>query len=524
MIMGSKRSIWIAAIAIAAVGLGFISAAAGSANGPQPGASAPTAVTASVTLPANPDNRFSAPYTIGRGWTPARTVSAGDWDGNGFHDLMLVASDGRLLLYAAQAREQFAAARQIGRGWQVAESVAGGVDWDRDGKMDLLSRLNDGRLMLYPGNGSGGFLAARQIGNGWSGMRTWTVVQQSVGGYPAVIATDTSGIMRVYPTNGSGSFVTPVRLGGGWLPMSHVLGGGDWDKNGRSDLLVVDDEARLRLYAAAASGTQFTVTQIGNGWSFPKLLAAQVDARSQTIWAVQSDGILRAYPATYTGTNAGFTPWPAVPAKWAGTDWEVFPTTQPLVALTFDAGASDAGVSTILSTLRSRGVPASFFVTGQFARDYPSSVRAIAAAGYPVGNHSDTHPEFSTLTNEQIRLELARAEAAIWPLTGKTSMPYFRFPYGDRTALDITVVNSFGYVPFRWTVDSLGWQGTSGGMTASSVCSRVLNAARNGQIALMHVGANPDDGTTLDADALPCIIDGLQARGYGFVTLEALLD
>jgi hypothetical protein len=32
----------------------------------------------------------------------------------------------------------------------------------------------------------------------------------------------------------------------------------------------------------------------------------------------------------------------------------------------------------------------------------------------------------------------------------------------------------------------------------------------------------PNDGTTLDAAALPAIIDGLRARGYGFVTLGAL--
>jgi hypothetical protein len=39
----------------------------------------------------------------------------------------------------------------------------------------------------------------------------------------------------------------------------------------------------------------------------------------------------------------------------------------------------------------------------------------------------------------------------------------------------------------------------------------------------MHVGSNPDDGTTLDADALPSMIGRLRAAGYGFVTLDALL-
>ncbi|MFB9732999.1 VCBS repeat-containing protein [Ornithinimicrobium kibberense] len=258
---------------------------------------------------------FSAPYQIGRGWPADRTISAGDWDGNGFSDLMLVASDGRLLLYPATARERFASPRQIGKGWLVAESVQGGVDWDRDGALDLVARFTDGRLMLYRGNGTGGFASARQIGKGWLQMRTWTPVQQSVNGYPAVVATDAAGTMHVYPTNGTGDFRARTTLGGGWAPMEQVVGAGDWDKNGRSDLLVVDDEARLRLYAASASGTSFPMSLIGKGWSvFPRIFATQHDARAQTIWAVRTDGALYAYPATYGGPNNAFTPWPPTTA------------------------------------------------------------------------------------------------------------------------------------------------------------------------------------------------------------------
>jgi peptidoglycan-N-acetylglucosamine deacetylase len=38
---------------------------------------------------------------------------------------------------------------------------------------------------------------------------------------------------------------------------------------------------------------------------------------------------------------------------------------------------------------------------------------------------------------------------------------------------------------------------------------------------LMHVGSNPDDGSTLDADALSDIITRVEARGYRFVDLDA---
>ena len=69
-------------------------------------------------------------------------------------------------------------------------------------------------------------------------------------------------------------------------------------------------------------------------------------------------------------------------------------------------------------------------------------------------------------------------------------------------------------MPIRWTVDTLGWQGTAGHISAAVVVSRVLAAARPGEIVLMHAGSNPDDHTTLDADALPRVISELRARGY----------
>lgn len=48
---------------------------------------------------------------------------------------------------------------------------------------------------------------------------------------------------------------------------------------------------------------------------------------------------------------------------------------------------------------------------------------------------------------------------------------------------------------------------------------RVLAAARPGAIVLLHAGRHPQDGSTLDADALPGIIRGLVKRGYDFTTI-----
>jgi peptidoglycan/xylan/chitin deacetylase (PgdA/CDA1 family) len=230
---------------------------------------------------------------------------------------------------------------------------------------------------------------------------------------------------------------------------------------------------------------------------------------------------------TATGTPTSPTPSatsaPVLPQALLGTVVTVIPTTARVVALTFDAGASDAGVPSILQTLAAQRVAATFFVTGDFARRYPDAVRAMARAGHLVGNHSDTHPDFSTLTAAQLAAQLTNAQAVIGPLIGGPTQPWFRFPFGAADAASIAGVNTGGYAGIGWTVDTLGWKGTSGGQSVDSVVSRVVAALRPGAIVLMHVGANPDDGSTLDAAALPTIIAELRQRGYGFVTLTAAL-
>ena len=231
-------------------------------------------------------------------------------------------------------------------------------------------------------------------------------------------------------------------------------------------------------------------------------------------------------PGTSSARPSGTSPAPAGAAPvtgWlAGKDWTAIPTTRPVAALTFDAGANADAVPSILATLRREGVPATFFLTGDFVRDFPVAARSIAAAGFRIGDHTVTHPHLTQLSDAAVRHEILGGAQQIASVTGKNPLPLFRFPFGDADGRTIAMANQAGYVPVRWTVDTLGWQGTAGHISAAVVVSRVLAAARPGEIVLMHVGSNPDDHTTFDADALPRVISELRALGYSFVTLDAL--
>ena len=65
-----------------------------------------------------------------------------------------------------------------------------------------------------------------------------------------------------------------------------------------------------------------------------------------------------------------------------------------------------------------------------------------------------------------------------------------------------------------WTLDSHDWHG----FAAPVLADKVLALARPNDIILFHdIHANT-------AQALPQIIEGLQARGFAFVTVSQLLD
>jgi peptidoglycan/xylan/chitin deacetylase (PgdA/CDA1 family) len=227
-------------------------------------------------------------------------------------------------------------------------------------------------------------------------------------------------------------------------------------------------------------------------------------------------------PTATSGTVTSAAP-ASTPARWLlGQDWERIPTTRQVVALTFDAGGDAAGVLPILDVLASQNVRATFFLTGAWTREHPVKARTIAAT-HRVGNHSMTHPHFPLLTDAQINRQLRRPAEIISSVCDVDPAPLFRFPYGDRDAHTIAAVNAAGYVPVRWTVDTLGWKGTRSGISVDSIVKRIIADLQPGEIVMMHVGSNPYDHSTLDADALPGVIKALRDRGYGFVTLNALL-
>jgi peptidoglycan/xylan/chitin deacetylase (PgdA/CDA1 family) len=201
-----------------------------------------------------------------------------------------------------------------------------------------------------------------------------------------------------------------------------------------------------------------------------------------------------------------------------GVEVDRLPTRAKVVALTFDAGADAAGAERILTTLARHRAQATFFLTGRWVQRNPRLARRIGNR-YPVANHTWSHSRMTPLSSADVRKEIRRAEWWIRAGTGRDPRPLFRFPYGDRDSRTISIANLLGYTSVRWSLDTWGWMGTSGGMSVAAVERRVATRLSAGDILLLHVGGGRD-GSMLDTRALPGVLRLVERRGYRFVTLE----
>lgn len=189
-------------------------------------------------------------------------------------------------------------------------------------------------------------------------------------------------------------------------------------------------------------------------------------------------------------------------------------TTAKKVALSFDAAWGNLDTQNILDILAKNDVKVTFFMTGEWVNKYPDDVKAIAAAGHDLGNHSENHKQMSLLSAEQCASEIMMVHKRVKDLTG-IDMTLFRPPFGDYNNTLVGVARDCKYYTIQWDIDSLDWKDYG----VNSIIKEVVNNKHlsNGSIILMHNGARDTPA------ALESIIKGLQDKGYKIVPISQLI-
>lgn len=205
------------------------------------------------------------------------------------------------------------------------------------------------------------------------------------------------------------------------------------------------------------------------------------------------------------------------------------------VALTFDADmTADQGPRAaagerfdhpqLIAALRALKVPATVFMTGRWAEEYPDQARSIGRDPlFEVANHSYSHYAFTgdcyglpTVSADRMRADVERAYAVFRKVGVTDPMPYFRFPGGcyDRPALKALV--PAGVTAVQW--DVVG--GDAFATDADAVARQVLDGVRPGSVVVLHCTRSAAPATER---ALRTIVPELRRQGYRFVKVSDLI-
>lgn len=183
--------------------------------------------------------------------------------------------------------------------------------------------------------------------------------------------------------------------------------------------------------------------------------------------------------------------------------------------LTFDDGTSE-NTPKILDILKQYNVKATFFVTGNCDEIL---LKRMQSEGHVIGNHTNSH-KYETLysSSEAFWSDFNKEQEYLNNILG-TIPVFMRFPGGSNNSIgmkndvmgDITTqAKQNGYIYIDWNVDSGDAHGNN--VPKDTIVNNVLNgtSGKNQAIILMHQ-TKPKQTTV---EALPEIIEGLQAQGY----------
>ena len=163
----------------------------------------------------------------------------------------------------------------------------------------------------------------------------------------------------------------------------------------------------------------------------------------------------------------------------------------------------------LLDILKKYNAKATFFILGQNIPGNEEIVKRMVAEGHEVANHSWSHPNFKTLSPEQIKQEVEQTQSALEKITGRRPI-MIRPPYGSVNQM---VMDAMNLPAMYWSVDSLDWKSRD----PKAILEVVKANTRPGSIILMH------DIHQSTVDSMDSVLQHLQAQGYSLDTLPNLL-
>lgn len=176
------------------------------------------------------------------------------------------------------------------------------------------------------------------------------------------------------------------------------------------------------------------------------------------------------------------------------------------IYLTFDEGYENGNTARILDVLKEKEVSAVFFVTGHYVNTNPELVQRMIDEGHIVGNHSDKHPLYHTLSPEEAFNDLNAIHELVQEKFDYT-MHLFRYPAGEFSEQTLALLADTGYQTAFWSFAYADWNDDIQPDAATSY-KKLVDALCPGNIYLLHAVS------ATNADILGDFIDEARAQGY----------
>jgi peptidoglycan/xylan/chitin deacetylase (PgdA/CDA1 family) len=202
---------------------------------------------------------------------------------------------------------------------------------------------------------------------------------------------------------------------------------------------------------------------------------------------------------------------------WAGADPDAHKPAPQEVALTFDDGPTSYSTPQVLTALEQAHAPATFFVEGQYAQDYPDLLLREWQDGFVIAMHTWDHPSMDTLGNADLRHQFGDTLAAVHKVIGADACLWlWRPPYAAFNNQVLAMAKSYGLTTINWDSNGADWLEPG----VQQIVAGVMKTVAPGAIILLHDGPEHREQT---AAAIPLILQALHQNGLTPVTLPRLL-
>jgi peptidoglycan/xylan/chitin deacetylase (PgdA/CDA1 family) len=199
---------------------------------------------------------------------------------------------------------------------------------------------------------------------------------------------------------------------------------------------------------------------------------------------------------------------------------EAGPAGRSCVALTFDDGPDPTTTPRVLEALGRRGHRATFFVVGHKAEQHPELISAIVAAGHELGLHGYAHDRFSAWrAPARIIADIRQTQQVLKNLTNRDIF-WYRPPIGHVSPRTAAAARKADVETVAWSVRCLDGLKQS---KPERVLACVERRLHDGAIVLLHDASELGNFVPASVQKIDAILDVIERRGYGSVTLSELL-